>query len=548
MLKRKAQLITYLLQKLYEMKSHKCLLQFEAATQSPKISQEKILKGTLKSSENTLFGRQHFFSTIETVEQFKQKVPLSDFDSMREMMEQVYAGHKHVLTTNEVLMLECTSGSASANKLIPYTKGLFREFSNATTPWLLSFFKRYPELKGTKFYISISASNRKPEFSSGGLRIGLENDLEYLSSLEKWAWSKMMAVPLSVSKASDIEDWKRKTSLALLQCQNLGLISVWSPTFLTVLFEYIEKNIGELKAVLPKSTQKKLTNECFSAEGLLQAKTVWPKLQVISCWTDGVSGQFLEPLKLRCRGVPIEGKGLLATEGVVSINLFGLPDPVGAVNSHFLEFLPSQLLTENQPLSEMQSKTKELHELEPSQLYTPVLTTSGGLYRYILKDQVLCTGKHNNTPLLRFMGKLDRISDMCGEKLSAVFLEKCIASAAEKSGLTFDFLIFSPQRLPDARYVLYIETKCTQLKVEDFVSKVEANMREGKHYDYCRDLGQLKSLTWTKVTEGTAKYQKELLNLGMKLGNIKPSVLELKADWHQVFNDFEAPHKKESAP
>ena len=52
-----------------------------------------------------------------------------------------------------------------------------------------------------------------------------------------------------------------------------------------------------------------------------------------------------------------------------------------------------------------------------------ILTTSGGLYRYRLKDIVRVTGFAGSVPLIKFMGKQDKVSDLFGEKLNERFVQ-----------------------------------------------------------------------------------------------------------------------------
>src|SRR4029077_152120 len=65
----------------------------------------------------------------------------------------------------------------------------------------------------------------------------------------------------------------------------------------------------------------------------------WPHLRLISCWTSGNSARFIPELEQLFPGVEVQGKGLLATEGIVSFPELGHPAPSPALTSHFLEFV-----------------------------------------------------------------------------------------------------------------------------------------------------------------------------------------------------------------
>ena len=47
-----------------------------------------------------------------------------------------------------------------------------------------------------------------------------------------------------------------------------------------------------------------------------------------------------------------------------------------------------------------------------------MVTTGGGLYRYQLHDEVEVVDFENECPLVRFVGKSDRVCDLVGEKLA----------------------------------------------------------------------------------------------------------------------------------
>ena len=61
--------------------------------------------------------------------------------------------------------------------------------------------------------------------------------------------------------------------------------------------------------------------------------------------------------------------------------------------------------------------------LTPLVILAVVLTTGGGLYRYQLRDEVEVVGFFRRCPLLRFLGKSDRVSDLVGEKLAEAHVQ-----------------------------------------------------------------------------------------------------------------------------
>lgn len=66
-----------------------------------------------------------------------------------------------------------------------------------------------------------------------------------------------MAVPHSVIKSENMEEFYYKTALSLLKCEELTLISVWHPTYLLLILDYMESNREKLCRELKKSVEVK---------------------------------------------------------------------------------------------------------------------------------------------------------------------------------------------------------------------------------------------------------------------------------------------------
>jgi hypothetical protein len=215
--------------------------------------------------------------------------------------------------------------------------------------------------------------------------------------------------------------------------------------------------------------------------------------------------------------VAIQGKGLLSTEGVVSIPLCAHPEGCApALTSHYLEFTASGA---DRPL--------RVHELEPGERYGVLLTTGGGLYRYATHDLVAVTGRIGPTPLLTFAGKADHVSDLFGEKIDAMHVEAILADLAPGAA----FALLAPEEEPPPRYVLFIEGST----ILPDAAVLDARLRENPHYAYCRDLGQLGPAEVVAVRDGAKLYLAGCEALGQRAGNIKPAALHRATGWAARF-------------
>ena len=498
---------------------------FERAAAAPEAAQAERLARLVRANADTAYGRAHRLAAVRTVRDLQDRLPIVDYDALEPWIERVAAGEAAALTAEPVRTIERSGGSTATNKLVPYTTGLLAEFSAATGAWLYDLARARPALAGTRSYWSVSPVARGREHTSGGLPIGFEDDTEYFGRLERWALRRMMAVPASVARLPDMETWRRATLARLLACADLGFVSVWSPSFLVLLMDALTADLDALLRDLPPARARAIERALASA-GELTGEAIWPRLDVISCWGDGAAAQALGGLRRYFPRTEIQPKGLLATEGVVSFPLWGHDGAALAVTSHLLEFID---------LDRPEARPLEVHELRAGGSYSPLLTTGGGLYRYHLKDVVRCVGRFRELPLVRFVGKLDRVSDLCGEKVSGGQVEQALAEARAATGLEPSFALVAPIEARPPRYALFVECEGDDDALGRMAAFVEGFLATGHHYRYCRDLGQLGPLVVHRVTRGWETYQRTLVAQGQRMGDIKPAHLDTRPIWAEAF-------------
>ncbi len=521
---------------------------FRAALEDPDAAQHRILCRILSRNAQSAFGRHHGFARITDATSYRETVPIADHAAFAPWMERTLNGEPGVLTTEPVLMFEKTSGSTQAAKYIPYTASLRSEFQEAAAAWLFDLWRSVPGLRHGGAYWSVSPAARVREQTPGGHPVGFADDTEYFDPLTRWVLNQLLIVPGTVARIPDMESCRYVTLRYLLAGADLALVSVWNPSFLTLLLkaaatwrDSLIRDVRDGTVTLPSGGAipgrirfEPERNRAAALERALErpwedfdATAIWPRLALISCWADSSAAMFLPELGRRFPGVPVQGKGLLSTEGVVSIPLVGHPGAALAVTSHFLEFLPSgdQAATARPALAS---------ELEQGGRYAVLLTTGGGLYRYATHDVVEVVGRVGRTPLVRFVGKLDHVSDVCGEKLSAMHVEQVLADVVPEGA---SFAMLAPEAGPDPHYVLFLEgsddatSRGGPERDLPEAAKLDVRLRENPHYAYCRDLGQLGPPRVVPVVDGQRKYLIGCEALGQKPGNIKPVALHRALGW-----------------
>src|SRR5690606_35791905 len=98
------------------------------------------------------------------------------------------------------------------------------------------------------------------------------------------------------------------------------------------------------------------------------------------------------------------------------------------------------------------------HELDAGERYQVVLTTAGGFYRYQLFDLVEVAGHYHQAPLLRFVGKSNRVSDHFGEKVSEGFVAGLLERLFAVMNPPPRFLLLAAEEsTAGISYTLYLE-------------------------------------------------------------------------------------------
>jgi hypothetical protein len=91
-------------------------------TQDPKRYQDEALQRILTANANTTYGRQHQFSSLRTVHDFRRAIPINSYEELRPYVDRVADGSDpHALTADRVEMFTKTSGTTSKPKLEPVT-------------------------------------------------------------------------------------------------------------------------------------------------------------------------------------------------------------------------------------------------------------------------------------------------------------------------------------------------------------------------------------------------------------------------------------------
>ncbi|MBT6178199.1 MAG: GH3 auxin-responsive promoter [Deltaproteobacteria bacterium] len=476
---------------------------FRGALENPRGAQANVLAAITAELRQTDYGKH---LGVETTEDFRKKVPVVDYDDLAPWIEKQKKFESGALIATKVLFYEKTSGSTGPAKYIPYTKALRTSFTRMFLVWAYDVVARGPGIGSGKLYFSVSPSFDEEKSTESGVAVGMDDDAEYLGGIWRHLMSPFFLSPVGLGRVRDPEVFKRKLSEALLSCEDLESVSIWNPSFLTVILDFIEDNA----VCLAESVGSKMSPERRAAleNKPIDWQKIWPNLKFISAWSDANARPLAEKLQEKMPHALVQGKGLLATEAPMTIPMIGVQGGVPLVNEVFLEF---------------QNEAGDLlavDELELGESYSLVVSQRGGLVRYRMGDQVEAVSRVGNTPTIRFLGRNNRFSDLVGEKLNESFVRQVIDDLAIDEA---SFRTLMPIRTPNDHYVLLLDA-CEQATPK-LSALLEEGLSQAYHYRHARALGQLgaaRVVILKNAEEEMAQYHGRA---GKRIGDMKQSYL-----------------------
>jgi hypothetical protein len=476
--------------------------------------QEQWLLACLHRNRDTVYGRRYNFGDISSTREYQARVPIVEYEDLAGLINVIGAGEADILFAGRPLMFERTSGSRTRDKLIPYSgSGLF-DFQSAILPWLAQIIDGFGLIQGSAYW-AISPVTRSKEYTPSGIPVGMY-DGQYLGEAASTAFAELSAVPWWVADLEDVKDWKIATLYHLLCEPGLRLISVWSPTFLDVLLDGLDEYAPQLHSLLAAGGQLggHVLEANVAALQRLQGwekkqdprdyRILWPRLRLVSCWGDATSAGWYRKLAARFPQSAFQRKGLLATEGVITVpNCSG--DPALCMHSGFYEFLDGE------------GRTLIAGELRAGNSYEVILTTASGLYRYRIGDLVHCDHAAHGAepPILRFIGRTGVSSDLIGEKLTEAFVSQCLSDVE-------GFAILVPLVADHARpaYRLLLDERLAE-NHNLILERVEQRLCGNPYYAYARRIGQLGELEACYVHSPLELYMAWAKRSAARLGDIK---------------------------
>lgn len=467
---------------------------FLAALDDPAAAQRATLARIVGACAATGYGRSIGLAPEDDLDRFRSRVPIVGFGEVGPWIDAQRAGETAAIAPGRVRVYEPTSGSSGATKRVPYNDAMLGAFRGLFAVWTHDLLAHILRPRSGRTFMSVS-----PPIDG---REGFTDDREYLGGPLRALVGRFIVAP---PRLPDPEGFRDALACALAVAADLEIVSVWNPGYLLVLLEHFEAQRERLLPRLPRERRAPLERDPVPWDA------VWPRLQLVSCWTAAGSAAPAHALAQRLPQARMQGKGLLATEAPVTVPLVAAGGCVPLVDEVFLELIGAD------------GRARLLVEGREGDAYEIVITQPGGLLRYRLGDRVIVSGRHRGTPIIEFAGRADAVSDLAGEKLGEAFAAEVLARETRAGAFAMLVPVASAAGRP--RYALLTDDASP-----DLARRVDAGLMHAFRYREARWLGQLDAAEAIARADMRRTVLDARTAQGMKAGDVKEAALETSTD------------------
>lgn len=364
--------------------------------------QEKTFNNLIGTAKNTVWGKKHGYDSINSYQEFKNRVPISEYDELKPYIERTMKGEQNVLWPTDINWFAKSSGTTSdKSKFIPVSEDALDGCHFQGGRDVLTVYchnnpdTKFFDGKGLVLGGSHQISNYNENTSFGDLSAVMMANLPF--------WVNFLRTPdLSIALLDEWEEKIEKTAAATVDEDVTNIFGV--PTWTIVLINNLLERTGK--------------------RNLLD---IWPNLEVYV--HGGVS--FVPYREQFKKLIPSDKMNYLetynASEGFFGMQLENKGDDMLLMTDYgvFYEFVKTEdLYTSDNP------KACTIGDVELDVNYAIIISTNAGLWRYILGDTIKFT---TISPYkFKITGRTKLFINAFGEELMIENAEKALAEACNK--------------------------------------------------------------------------------------------------------------------
>ena len=377
--------------------------QIELFMKYPNEVQAEWFEQLMLTAENTEWGRRYDYKSIGSVKQFKERVPIQTYETLKPYIERMLKGGQNILWPSEIRWFAKSSGTTGdRSKFIPVSEEALEECHfKGGKDVLTIYFNNNPGARMfTGKILTLGGSYQVSELSAD-TSFG---DLSAVIMKNLPLWAEFHRTPhLDIALLDDFEQKIEKMVHATRDVNVTSLSGV--PTW----------NLLLIKRIL----------EITGKNNLLE---VWPNLELYFHGAVNFT-PYREQFK---RLIPKEDMYYLenynASEGFFGIQDTREPGEMLLMLDYgiYYEFLPVEHMHDEHP------NTLSLDEVQLHKNYALIISTNAGLWRYMIGDTVKFTSL---SPFrIQVSGRTKHYINAFGEELIIDNAERALEEACKQTG------------------------------------------------------------------------------------------------------------------
>jgi phenylacetate-coenzyme A ligase PaaK-like adenylate-forming protein len=377
--------------------------QIELFIKYPIDVQQEWMYSLIKEAANTEYGKQYGFSDIRHYQDFRTRIPLNDYESLKPFIERTRRGEQNLLWHSDIRWFAKSSGTTDKSKFLPVSQeSLDGCHYNAGRDMVTLQCHNNPNTQlFTGKNLALGGSFKEDIF---GNHTSFHGDVSAIIIHNLPMWAEFFRAP-DVSIAL-MDEWESKLEQMATTMMNENVTSLAGvPSWMLVL----------LKRILEKKQVKTI-------------REVWPNLEVY--FHGGVS---FTPYKEQFTRLFDNDKINYMQLYSASEGFFGIQDEL--VSDEMLLMLDYGIFYEFMEIKDqtdpVRPKIVHLDEVKPGVDYSMIITTNAGLWRYQLGDVIQFTS--TNPFRFKISGRIKQHINVFGEEIMVHNTDAAIATASEKT-------------------------------------------------------------------------------------------------------------------
>lgn len=412
--------------------------------------QARVLKRLIADAAQTEWGRKYDYSTIKSYEDFKSRVPVQTYEDIKPYVERLRKGEKNLIWPSEIRWFAKSSGTTNdKSKFIPVSKeGLQDIHYRGGKDAVALYFRMNPDSRFFSGKGLILGGSHAPNLNSNHSLVG---DLS----------------AILIQNIHPLFNYIRVPS------KEIALMSEWESKIEKIAQSTVNVNVTNLSGV--PSWFLVLIKRVLEITGKQTLEEVWPNLEVF--FHGGVSfapyreqyKQIIQSPKMHYVETYNASEGYFGTQNNLSDPSMLLMIDYGI----FYEFIPMEELDNENP------KTVCLADVELNKNYAVVISSSCGLWRYMIGDTVRFTNKHPHKFVIT--GRTKHFINAFGEELIIDNAEKGLAKACAATGAQVNEYSAAPVFMDErakCRHQWLIEFAQMPDSVEKFATVLDESLKE----------------------------------------------------------------------